>query len=175
MPELYEVVDEHDVSTGRMASKEVIHTERLHHRAAAIYVFDVSGELYVQVHKKSGGLLDHAAGGHVDPGETYREAAVRELKEELDMEADLQEVATGYASPIDAGNHHFGIYTCIAPRDWVFSPNDEVEELRRMSVEQIVQDINAHWDKKYTPGFICTMQKYLETAGGDLEIDAITS
>ena len=42
-------------------------------------------------------MLDQAAGGHVDFGETYLEAAYRELKEELGLSAvPLKEIAVSY-------------------------------------------------------------------------------
>jgi 8-oxo-dGTP pyrophosphatase MutT (NUDIX family)/uncharacterized protein YqgV (UPF0045/DUF77 family) len=65
--------------------------ENLRHRSVAIVVRSSDGRLLV--HRRSGdkdlfpGWWDIAAGGVVGPGETYPEAARRELAEELGIEA----------------------------------------------------------------------------------------
>ena len=86
MATLLDEVDLRDCPTGRRVTKQEAHNSRLIHRCVAIYVFDAQGRLYVQVHKKSGGLLDHSVGGHVDSGENYLIAAKREGKEELGLQ-----------------------------------------------------------------------------------------
>ena len=84
--EIFDVVDEND-EVIRAAGRKEVHVERLMHRAVHILVFDEQGRLLVQLRgfnkDCSPGLLDTSAGGHVSSGETYGQAAVRELQEEL--------------------------------------------------------------------------------------------
>lgn len=74
------VVDENDQVVGTMDKAEAHRTGVLH-RIAVVYVENPAGQILVQV--RSNGRLDHSAAGHVDVGESYLEAAQRELHEEL--------------------------------------------------------------------------------------------
>jgi len=82
------VVNERDEVLGAEFMMDAI-TKGLIRRAARIYVFNESGQLLVQQRSKKvlkPLLLDQSAAGHVDEGETYEQAAYRELKEELGIE-----------------------------------------------------------------------------------------
>ena len=66
-------------------------------RAAEIFIQNSHGQLWIprrQMHKRiAPGGLDYAVSGHVGNGETYLEAAIRETKEELNLdlaEKDLE-------------------------------------------------------------------------------------
>lgn len=70
-------------------------------RAARVFVFDTSGRFLVQQRSQtvfSPGLLDQSVGGHVDEGETYREAAEREMREELGIQVPIEEVFVSFRS-----------------------------------------------------------------------------
>ena len=53
--ELFDLVDKQDAIIGA-TDKPTAHATGQLHRVAGVYVFDKQGRLYVQVHKKSGGL-----------------------------------------------------------------------------------------------------------------------
>jgi isopentenyldiphosphate isomerase len=57
------------------------------HRVAHVLMFNSRGELYLQKRAANKdiqpGKWDTSVGGHLDPGETYKQAAVREMREEL--------------------------------------------------------------------------------------------
>jgi isopentenyl-diphosphate delta-isomerase type 1 len=84
--EYFDIVNERDEPVGRASRKEV-HARALWHRAVHILVFDSAGRVFLQKRsmKKdaSPGLWDSSCAGHVDAGEDYDTAAVRELGEEL--------------------------------------------------------------------------------------------
>ncbi|MGW7824481.1 NUDIX hydrolase [Streptomyces puniciscabiei] len=85
-PEYLDVVDEHDRVVGR-DTRANIHRKHLIHRGVHVLVVNRLGEILVQERAahldNHPGLLDASAGGHVHTGETYRQAAGRELLEEL--------------------------------------------------------------------------------------------
>lgn len=158
---LLDEVDEQDQLTGHQFTKQQMHDEHRLHRCVAIYVFDDQGRLYVQVHKKSAGLLDNSVGGHVDAGEGYPTAAKREGEEELGLyEVELKELAASVHSDEGRYVHMFGLYEC-QPQNWQFVPNEEVEEIIPMTVEDVVEQMNQD-PMRFTAGFICTMRTYLE-------------
>jgi isopentenyldiphosphate isomerase len=171
MNALLDEVDRHGHLTGRKFTKQEAHDQKLLHRCVAIYVFDERGRLYMQVHKKSGGLLDHSVGGHVDSGEGYAVAAKREGEEELGLHrVELHELITSLYSDEGRYPHMFGVYEC-RPKDWHFIPNDEVEEIIPMKLEDIVRRMNQN-PMRFTAGFICTLRAYIKLKGLPLMLTA---
>jgi len=84
--ELLDVVDDSDSVIGQ-ASRVEVHQRNLKHRAVHILVFNNSGKIFLQKRSSSKdrhpGVWDSSASGHLDAGEKYDVAAIRELKEEL--------------------------------------------------------------------------------------------
>jgi isopentenyldiphosphate isomerase len=84
--EVFDVVDAQDVVIGREFRRE-IHRRGLLHRAIHIFWLRGDGQLCLQrrsyAKDNCPGLLSTSCAGHVDSGEDYLAAAVRELSEEL--------------------------------------------------------------------------------------------
>ena len=84
--DIFDVVVEFDKVIGQKPRSEV-HAEGLKHRAVHVLVFNQENELFMQKRSKTKdtwpGAWDGSCTGHVDAGEDYREAAHRELQEEL--------------------------------------------------------------------------------------------
>jgi len=84
--DIFDVVDELDRPVGR-APRSQVHARKLLHRAVHILVFNKSGDLFLQKRSMAKdshpGRWDSSASGHVDAGEDYMEAAVREVREEI--------------------------------------------------------------------------------------------
>jgi len=84
--EWFDVVNERDEVVGRQ-TRRIVHATGLWHRAVHVLVFDAAGRVFLQKRsmKKdlSPGLWDSSCSGHLDSGEAYDAAAVRELGEEI--------------------------------------------------------------------------------------------
>ncbi|MEO0793587.1 MAG: NUDIX domain-containing protein [Verrucomicrobiota bacterium] len=84
--ELFDVVDENDQVIDQ-ATRGFVHAQGLRHRAVHILVYNSDGQLYLQKRSMNKdqmpGAWTTSASGHVDAGESYDEAAKRELEEEL--------------------------------------------------------------------------------------------
>ena len=84
--EWFDVVNDRDEVIGR-ERRAVVHARGLWHRAVHIFVFNESGQLFLQKRSmskdSSPGLWTVACSGHVDAGEDYDVAAQREFAEEL--------------------------------------------------------------------------------------------
>ena len=95
MEPLVEVVDENDVVIGQATVTEC-HAKQLIHRIAHVLCFTPEGNIVLQKRSKAmstyPGLLTSSASGHVDSGESYAQAAARELQEELGVRAALTEI-----------------------------------------------------------------------------------
>jgi isopentenyl-diphosphate Delta-isomerase len=91
---MFDVVDDMDRVVGRATRREV-HERGWRHRAVHILVYNGVGEVFLQRRSFSKdshpGRWDSSASGHLDAGEGYLAAAVRELREELGVEAEAGE------------------------------------------------------------------------------------
>jgi isopentenyl-diphosphate delta-isomerase type 1 len=86
--DIFDVVDERDEPVARLPRREV-HARSLRHRAVHVMVFNSRGEIFLQKRSPAKdlfpGVWDSSCSGHVDAGEDYDPAAVRELGEELGL------------------------------------------------------------------------------------------
>ena len=87
--EYLDIVTEDNVVINKALRSECHGNPHLIHRAAHILVFNSSGQILLQKRSLNKdiqpGKWDTSVGGHVDSGETYEEAAHKELYEELDI------------------------------------------------------------------------------------------
>ena len=87
--EVFDLVNERDEVVGREIRSEV-HRLGLKHRAVHILLTNAQGEFFLQRRSMTKdtwpGAWDSSASGHLDSGEGYDEAAVREVREELGWE-----------------------------------------------------------------------------------------
>ncbi|MEM2183393.1 MAG: NUDIX domain-containing protein [Candidatus Bathyarchaeia archaeon] len=91
--ERFYVVDENDEVVG-WASRSECHRKGLIHRSVYVIVLNDRGEVFLQRRSMNKdlypGLYACSATGHVEYGESYEEAARRELMEELGINAQLK-------------------------------------------------------------------------------------
>jgi len=94
MHELLDIVDANDVIIGRETRAEIHRTGRLH-RAVHMLVSNSRGEVFLQkraaIKDINPNCWDSSAAGHLDSGEHYLPAAVRELEEELGVVCDAKD------------------------------------------------------------------------------------
>ena len=87
--ERFDIVDDHDRVIGTALRRECHGNPALVHRAVHVLVVNAAGELLLQ--KRSAakdiqpGRWDTSVGGHLEPGESYYAAALREMHEELGL------------------------------------------------------------------------------------------
>jgi len=93
--EILEILDDHGQVVGT-GSKAEIHAMGIRHRSVFVFVFRSSGRLILQQRSSEKtirpGRVTASACGHVLSGESYLQAAHRELFEELGLTTDLTEV-----------------------------------------------------------------------------------
>lgn len=84
--EIFDIVDANDCVIGQ-ATRAEVHAKKLFHRAVHILIFTPGGNVILQRRSLDKdtcpGLLSSSCAGHVDSGESYDFAAIRELEEEL--------------------------------------------------------------------------------------------
>lgn len=92
-------VDANDTVIGYGSRVEALE-KGIAHRIARVFLFNSKGELLIQKRSANHSSLpnrwDQSAAGHVDEGETYEQAAYRELKEEVGVAGVLLTKVTKY-------------------------------------------------------------------------------
>lgn len=152
--EIFDVVDEND-EVIRREKRSVVHAENLLHRAVHILVFNKKKEVLLQkrsiLKDNCPGLWDSSAAGHLESGESYDDCAVRELKEELTIDAEVQQIAQLKPSE-DTGWEHIGLY--VARHDGALRfPCSEVEHAVWFGMDQLNDWISSR-PEKFAPGFL---------------------
>lgn len=153
-------VNEKDEVLGNLPKKE-IYEKQLTHRIVHIFIFNNKGEraLQLQSRQKSFCPLHWAtsATGHVKSGETYEQAALRELEEEIGVKTtidflhkDLYEVRKGFTKFLST-------FKTIYNGPFILKP-DEVEKVEFFSLEEIQKMIKS--GEKFHPELLFLLEKH---------------
>jgi 16S rRNA (adenine1518-N6/adenine1519-N6)-dimethyltransferase len=154
LSERFVVVDENDHVIGSRSRAEV-HGNKLLHRAVHMFIFNCAGELLLQRRSRwkdrHPGVWDSSAAGHVAAGETYEHSAVRELREELGVAAELHPELKIPASA-KTGEEFIRLYR--GQHEGPFSPaRAEIDFVQFFPVEVIANWIEAR-PGDFAPGFL---------------------
>jgi len=167
MSELFDVVDEHDRVLRRETRAEV-HRQRLLHRAVHILVFNTRGSVYLQRRAATKDTYPHrwttSCSGHVDAGEDYDTAAVRELVEELGIIIpDVTALTKLLKHPPcrDTGWEFIWIYTLTTDAPPAPDPG-EISEGRWIAPADLDAWM-AREPKAFTPSFLLVWKLWRET------------
>lgn len=138
--EIFEIVDENDNVVGAAPRSECHGNPMLIHRVAHVLVFNHAGELLLQKRSLSKdvqpGRWDTSVGGHLDLGESYLQAAYREMEEELGIRN--VPLTFLYRSKIRNAYESENISTYLALHDGPFRfAIREIDEVRFWSGKQI--------------------------------------
>lgn len=160
--ETFDVVDAVDRVIGQAPRSEV-HARGLLHRAVSVFVFNSEGMLLVQ---KRSATKDEfplcytsSASGHLDAGETYDEAAPRELQEELGLDSPLERLAKFPAGP-ETANEHTVLYRTITDQPPTFHP-EEIESGAFYDLDEVARLLDRH-PEQFTPPFRTLFHWYRE-------------
>ncbi len=151
------IVDNNDNILGTEL-REIAHRKGRLHRVVVVYLTSPQGKILMQM--RTDGRLDHSCAGHVDPRESYQDAARRELIEELNYNVEeLVEVGTTFSR-----THFYKIYKTIVRRkiDKTHLNKEEVRWIRWVDPVDTLHKMSL--DKKnkiFTSGFKATLKVYL--------------
>jgi isopentenyl-diphosphate delta-isomerase type 1 len=151
--ELFDIVDEQDRVIGQAPRSECHGNPALVHRVAHVLVFDRSDRLLLQKRSMTKdiqpGRWDTSVGGHLDPGESYLEAACREMREELGIEG--VPLTWLYFSKIRNEIESENVSTYLIRYDGeVRFEAEEIDEVRFWSAEEIETALGTG---VFTPNF----------------------
>lgn len=98
--EIFDIVDENGEPTGKTKPREQVHQDGDLHRTSHVWILrhNSKGKIDILLQKRSAdkdsfpGCYDISSAGHIPAGSGYIESALRELKEELGIEAEEKEL-----------------------------------------------------------------------------------
>ena len=99
MPEMLDIVDENGVPTGRSVPRTVAHAEGLRHRPSHVWIVRrKAGRVQVLLQMRCAakdsypGCYDISSAGHIPAGDEFVGSALRELREELGVDARAEDL-----------------------------------------------------------------------------------
>ncbi|WP_055443206.1 NUDIX hydrolase [Lacinutrix himadriensis] len=135
--------------TGKTAPKSEIHTKGYYHNTAHIWFYTKKGEILLAQRAASKTiyplLWDVSVAGHIDAGETIKQGAIREVKEEIGLtisETDLEKIGVfecfqSYPNGItDNEFHHTFITELQVDFSSLIFQIEEVEALKLVSISE---------------------------------------
>ena len=139
--EIFDIVDLQDQVIGQ-ASRRETHARQLRHRAIHVLIFNCQAELLIQkraLNKDSyPGCYDSSASGHLNAGENYAVAAVREVEEELGLVLPIAALQPQFKldACADTGWEFVWVYTVHSAAPVVPNPA-EIESVTHMTRREI--------------------------------------
>lgn len=166
--EFFDVIDEQGKITGKVKERSLAHLEGTYHKTAHVWIvrgneegsFDVLLQKRSKMKDSDPGCYDISSAGHVPAGSEILDSALRELKEELGLDAKRKDITFAfwhelhmetsfYGKPFR--NHELsGIYYYKKPVDIdsLHLQEEEVESVRWMNYEECLAHVIAQ-DPKY--------------------------
>ena len=138
--EIFDIVDDSD-ELMVSASRNEVHKICLNHRSVHLLIFNKQGSVLLQKRSMEKdtfpGTWDSSVSGHVDSGETYDEAVIRESWEELGVKFEgVPEKIFKVDACKETDNEFSWVYRHFS--EGPFSPNvDEISEIKWFSTETL--------------------------------------
>lgn len=158
MVEYFDVLTESGEFEGRTETREYCHEKGLWHKAVAMFMVNSEGKVLLQ--KRSANkklwpnMWDMTAGGHVLQGEFGFEAIIREIKEELGVDIDKNDIlfigsARSENIKGDIINRHYNEYYIIS-KDFDINQfvlqKEEVSEVKWFDIKEVKDRINNGYE-----------------------------
>ncbi len=160
--ELLDICDEKGIPTGETVDRDIAHREGILHRTAHVWVVRKRDEGYdVLLQKRSmekesfPGLYDTSSAGHIPAGAEPLQSALRELKEELGIDAEGAQLSfagifrTQYEKEFHGktfrDNEVTSVYVYQEPvdTDKLTLQKSEVDEVRWFDLDEVWEEIKT--------------------------------
>ena len=165
MDEYIDIVDKYGNPSGASELKSIIHKKGYYHHTAHVWFYTKNGEVLLSQRSAKKTICplmwDVSVAGHIDAGETPKQAALRETKEEIGLtisENDLQAIGIfpcfqSYENGIIDNEFHNTFIAELKVPLLVLKPQEEeVEALKLVSYKELEYLIeNAGIENHFVP------------------------
>lgn len=161
--EIIDVLNNHGEPTGESKDRSAIHRDGDLHLAVEIWLLNNKNQLLIQkrsIHKDSyPNLWEVSCSGHVDSKESSLQAAKRELKEELGLSVQDQELIflkrffePSVLNETYVNNEFKDLYLIHTNKtlDQFHFPEEEISALRWIDLSELTEKI-THKDPRFVP------------------------
>lgn len=167
MQEQVVLVNEMDEVLGLMEKMQA-HREGLLHRAFSVFLFNENGEMLLQKRAASKyhspNQWTNAACSHPRENESFKDAALRRMKEELGIETEIEErFHFIYKADVGGGlwEHELDrVFTGKFDGDFKLNP-EEVSEIRYISLEDLDEELRKN-PENFTEWFKIILREFRE-------------
>jgi len=163
--ELLDIVNDKDIVTDQQM-RSTVHQLGLQHRGVHVFLFTRDGKMLVQKRSAdraaSPSALDCSVSEHVKAGESYLDAAMRGMKEEMGVDGiEIKELVKFRMNYGTNDNEISTVYEGIVdPAAVKFDPS-EIEEINYYSVDEL-QEMIESGNVKFCGWFVELLNWYLE-------------
>lgn len=158
--EILDIVNQHDEVIGK-ASRDEIYEKLLPHRIVHVLIFNDKKEMALQLRSKTVSFCPShwstTVGGHVQTGENYEEAAMREYEEELGIKSVLTFFDKVIYEVENKPKKFLTIFTTECNGPFSKDPSD-VEKVEFFPLDTIRNMIQK--GEKFHPELLFILQKY---------------
>ena len=144
--EVIEIVDREGSTIGLRNRSEVHGNPSLLHKVVHILVFNDSGELLLQKRSRNKdaepGKWDSSVGGHVSPGEDFKAAALREMKEELGIVSNDIELLYSHIYSSNYESELVVTYKCFHNGPFPFN-REEIDDVAFWAIAAIERVVGS--------------------------------
>ncbi|WNH09948.1 NUDIX hydrolase [Thalassobellus suaedae] len=156
MDEYIDIVTKEGKPTGKSELKSIIHQKGYYHNTAHIWFYTADG--FILLSQRSAKkticplMWDVSVAGHIDAGETIKQAAIRETEEEIGIpisETDLKKIGVfecfkSYGTDIkDNEFHHTFLTELKFPISQLTPQEEEVEALKLVTLNEFKRLIDT--------------------------------
>lgn len=156
--ELVDLYDENRIPLGKTGERMDPRKPGEYRMVVHVCVFDSAGRFLIQQRSRKKyslpGRWDVSAAGGVDAGETSRQGAEREFREELGFPLDLSGVRPSITVNFDGGFDDFYILTKDLNLERLTLQKEEVRAVRWASLEEILDMLGRGTFIPYPEGFL---------------------
>lgn len=142
--EYLDIVDENNILTGEKGERKQIHDENLWHRHVTSWIMNKKGEILLQKRAATKPRNPNRwakTGGHVDSGESVEEAIQREVKEEIGIDVDKNQLQVIDVHKSRNPDNRYFAYNFIFVIDKKIEEfklqEEEVSEVKYFSIEEL--------------------------------------
>ena len=137
--EIFDVVDEDDNVIGRATREECNSNPAIIHRAVFVLVYNDQDQILWQKRSNNKdtepGKWVTSVSGHVDSGEDYKDAAIRETKEELGIDVDVEFLGK-FLYQYRKENEFSSIFRAFSNGPFYYN-RDEIAKVKFMTIDEL--------------------------------------